>query len=177
MWRTTGVRQNDVLGRYLGAAQHAGAERIVRVTSDCPLLDPAVIDAVVAECGNAADYASNTQRRTFPRGLDVEAFHRDTLERLARLASSNSAREHVTAFLLERPELFEVRDVIAERDDSDLRWTVDAPDDLALVRTLYDLLDLQDGIRPYGELVAAVRERPGFVFTNAHVIQKVVRVA
>jgi spore coat polysaccharide biosynthesis protein SpsF len=169
--------ESDVLSRYLGAACETGADRIVRVTSDCPLLDPSVVDAVVAECAGDVDYASNTHRRTYPRGLDVEAFHRDTLERIGRMGTSAPAREHVTAFVVERPELFEVRDVVANHDDSDLRWTVDAPDDLALVRTLYDLMDLRDGIRPYAELVEAVRARPGLVVANAHVIQKVVRVA
>ena len=169
--------EDDVLARYVGAARATSAEVVVRLTSDCPLLDPDVIDTVVAECRADVDYASNTQRRTYPRGLDVEVFHRDTLERVARMATSDQAREHVTAFLVERPELFEVRDVIASTDDSDLRWTVDAPDDLALVRNLYELLDLQTGPRPYRELVEAVRARPGFVVANAHVVQKVVRVA
>jgi len=167
--------ERDVLARYLGAARETNADRVVRMTSDCPLLDPAVIDEVVAACGPDVDYASNTQRRTYPRGLDVEVFHRDTLERIARLATSEPAREHVTAYLVERPELFEVRDVVATADDSDLRWTVDCWDDLALVRSVYELI--QHGMPRYQEVVAAVRARPGLVRANAHVIQKAVRVA
>jgi len=132
---------------------------------------------VVAALGPDLDYVSNTHTRSYPRGLDVEAFHRDTLERMARLATSAAAREHVTAFLLERPELFATRQVRAEIDDSDLRWTVDAPDDLALVRTLYNLLDLGSGPRPYHELVRSVRARPELTAINAHVIQRGLRVA
>jgi len=168
--------EDDVLARYLGAAREFDADRVVRMTSDCPLLDPAVIDAVVAALGPDLDYVSNTHDRSYPRGLDVEAFHRDTLERMARLAESPPAREHVTAYVVERPDLFVTRQVKAAGDDSDLRWTVDAPDDLALVRTLYDLLDLGRVHRPYRELVQIVRARPELTTINAHVVQKGFRV-
>lgn len=169
--------ETDVLARYHGAARAFDADRIVRMTSDCPLLDPAVIDAVVSTLGPDLDYVSNTHHRSYPRGLDVEAFHRDTLERMARLATSEPAREHVTAYVMERPDLFVTRQIQADSDDSDLRWTVDAPDDLALVRTLYDLLDLGRDHRPYRELVQVVRARPELTTINAHVVQKGPRVA
>jgi spore coat polysaccharide biosynthesis protein SpsF len=169
--------ETDVLARYHGAARAFDAEQIVRMTSDCPLLDPTVIDAVVSTLGPSLDYVSNTHHRSFPRGLDVEAFHRDTLERIMRLATSEAAREHVTAFVMERPDLFVTRQIVADDDDSDLRWTVDAPDDLALVRTLYDLLDLGRAHPPYRELVQVVRARPELSSINAHVVQRGPRVA
>jgi spore coat polysaccharide biosynthesis protein SpsF len=159
--------EHDVLERYRDAARACEAEAIVRVTADCPLLDPAVIDCVVGALGEDVDYASNTHERTYPRGLDVEALHRDTLERIARLATSAAAREHVTSFVLEQPALFRVRQVRAERDDSDLRWTVDTDEDLAVVREIVELT----GDVPYEERVAAVRARP-LRATNAHVAQK-----
>jgi spore coat polysaccharide biosynthesis protein SpsF len=159
--------EHDVLERYRDAARACEAEVIVRVTADCPLLDPAVIDRVVGALGDDVDYASNTHERSYPRGLDVEALHRDTLERIARLATSTAAREHVTAFVLEQPALFRVRQVRAERDDSDLRWTVDTDEDLAVVRELVELT----GDVPYEERVAAVRARP-LLASNAHVVQK-----
>lgn len=162
----------DVLARYLGAARAAAADAVVRVTADCPLLDPEVVDRVVAALGPEVDYASNTHQRTFPQGLDVEALHRDTLERVARLAASPAAREHVTAFLREAPELFRTRQVQAPRDDSDLRWTVDTEEDLQLVRALYGLLGPGSRARPYHELVAAVRARPALRAINAHVVQR-----
>ena len=162
----------DVLARFVGAARAVSADAIVRLTADCPLLDAGVIDQVVGALGAAVDYASNTHDRTFPRGLDVEALHRDTLERIARLGTSPSAREHVTAFVMEAPGLFRIAQVRAERDDSDLRWTVDTPDDLAMVRALYRELDLASVARPYRDVVAAVRARPELAQANAHVIQK-----
>lgn len=169
--------EDDVLQRYQGAARASDAARIVRVTADCPLLDPEVIDTVVAALAPGVDYASNTHERTYPRGLDVEAFHRDTLERMARMATSRSAREHVTAFVMERPERFEIRQVRAARDDSDLRWTVDTLEDLSLVRALFDLHDLARTAPPYAELVRSVRERPDLATINAHVVQRSAHVA
>jgi spore coat polysaccharide biosynthesis protein SpsF len=165
--------EDDVLARYIGAARRAHAGVVVRVTSDCPLLDPEVIDRVVHELREArADYASNTHSRTYPRGLDVEAMYHDTLERIGRLATSPAAREHVTALLMESPDQFSIRQVKAKRDDSDLRWTVDTLHDLALVQTLYDRLDLDVQILPYHEVVAHVRAHPELAAVNAHVVQK-----
>lgn len=164
--------ETDVLARYLGAAREAQADAIVRVTADCPMLDAGVVDAVVGALAPAIDYASNTHTRTYPRGLDVEALHRDTLERIGRLGTSPAAREHVTAFVMEQPSLFQIHQVVAERDDSDLRWTVDTEDDLALARLLYALCDLDVKPRPYAELVGIVRARPELRSINAHVIQK-----
>lgn len=164
--------EHDVLARYLGAARASGADVVVRVTADCPLLDPDVVGRVIAALHRDVDYASNTHERTFPRGLDVEALHRDTLERIGRLGVSSAAREHVTAFVMEAPSLFATRHVIADSDDSDLRWTVDTPDDLAMVRALYRELGLERDVAPYARVVAAVRERPALARANAHVVQK-----
>lgn len=163
--------QDDVLARFLGAARAHRADTIVRVTADCPLLDAGVVDQVVGALDGAVDYASNTHERSYPRGLDAEALHRDTLERIARLGTSPAAREHVTAFVMEAPSLFRIAQLRAEHDDSDLRWTVDTPEDLAMVRALYRELDLAGAPRPYREVVAAVRARPELA-ANAHVTQK-----
>jgi spore coat polysaccharide biosynthesis protein SpsF len=163
---------SDVLARFLGAARSYRADAIVRVTADCPLLDAGVVDQVIDALGDDVDYASNTHTRCFPRGLDAEALHRDTLERIARLGRSPAAREHVTAFVMEQPALFRVAQVSAERDDSDLRWTVDTADDLAMVRGLYAALDLGMVRRPYRDVVDAVRARPELAAGNAHVPQK-----
>lgn len=171
VWRGS---EDDVLERYLGAARRVGAEVIVRVTSDCPLLDPTVLDCVVSALHGEppVDYASNTHVRSYPRGLDVEAMFRDTLERCGRMGKSKAAREHVTAFVMERPELFDVRQVRSDRDDSDLRWTVDTHEDLAVVRAIYAACGLGNRIAPYDELVAAVRANPAITNLNAHVRQK-----
>jgi spore coat polysaccharide biosynthesis protein SpsF len=143
---------------------------VVRLTADCPLLDPSVIGAVVAALGDDVDYASNTHTRSYPRGLDVEAFHVDTLQRLARLARSPAAREHVTAFVLERPDLFAIRQVVATSDDSDLRVTVDTPADLVVVRAIWAGLGTNRR-PPCDEVVAFLRGRPDLRALNSDVVQ------
>ncbi|MGE0395421.1 MAG: NTP transferase domain-containing protein [Kofleriaceae bacterium] len=166
--------EHDVLGRYLGAARAHDAGLIVRVTGDCPLIDPTVVDSVVemaTSSSDRCDYASNTIRRSFPRGLDVEALHRDVLERIGRLATSTPAREHVTYFLhRERPELFDVRQVVRSTDASDLRWTVDTADDLDLIRRMFEELDADTATTD--ELVERVRARPELSALNQHIEQK-----
>jgi spore coat polysaccharide biosynthesis protein SpsF len=139
--------EDDVLARVTGAAGESGAEVVVRITGDCPLLDPEVVDRVVdalLEAPTACDYASNVLRRTYPKGLDAEAMWSDTLARMDRLASSPQAREHVTWFAYgERPDLFLLRSVEVEDDHSSLDFSVDTYEDLQRVRALVDRLGIR----------------------------------
>ena len=144
--------------RYVGASREAGAEVVVRLTADCPLLDPSVVDRVVAALEPDVDYASNVMVRTYPVGLDVEAMLLDVLYRVDRLGRSAEAREHVTWFVRsERPDLFILRSVVDDDDNSDLRWTVDTEDDLAVVRRLYRELKLAERTPSYREIAAHAR--------------------
>ena len=177
--RRVGVRwhrgsEHDVLERYAGAAREAGADVVVRVTSDCPLIDPSETDAVIAALERErCDYASNILERTLPRGLDTEALWRDVLERVHRLAASQPAREHVTWFVhSERPDLFVLHSVRRPYDAADLRWTVDTPEDLALVRRLYDELGLAERPLALADVIAHVRAHPELAAMNAEVDQK-----
>lgn len=178
--RAEGVRdfrgsERDVLSRYAGAARETRADLVVRVTADCPLIDPETVDRVIGAAQDdaaACDYASNVIQRTYPRGLDAEVLYADALARLDRLARSPAGREHVTHFLLnERPELFLMRSVTDSEDHSDLRWTVDTADDMAMVRRLYDELNLGREFRGYREILAYVRAHPELAGMNAHVPQ------
>jgi spore coat polysaccharide biosynthesis protein SpsF len=168
--------EHDVLSRYLGAAREADAELVVRVTSDCPLIDPGETDAVIAalqERRGTCDYAANVLERHLPRGLDVEALWRDALERVGRLGTSPAAREHVTWFVHgERPDLFLLHAVRGGVEAPDLRWTVDTPEDLAMMRRLWDALAIADAAPPLAEIVAYVRAHPEVAALNAHVGQK-----
>jgi spore coat polysaccharide biosynthesis protein SpsF len=153
----------DVLTRYRIAAAAAAAEVVVRLTADCPLLDPATIDNVIGALGDGdpADYAANVLERSYPRGLDVEAFSIEALLRMDRLGQSAAAREHVTLGpRLEHPAAFRTRNVRAGTDDSDLRWTVDTGPDLEQVRAMYRELDLAGTIRPYLDVVRWCRDHP-----------------
>lgn len=162
--------ENDVVSRYVGAAQLVKADVVVRMTADCPLIDPQVTDRVVTELTSgvpACDYASNVIQRTYPRGLDVEAFTMDALLRVHRLATSAGAREHVTLFIYsERRDLFRCRSITDEVDNSDLRWTVDTMEDLQLMRLLYERLGLDERMIPYREVITYVRSHPELIDVN-----------
>lgn len=168
--------ENDVLSRYAGAAREAQAGLIVRITADCPLIDPGVTDRVIAaleERATECDYAANVVRRTFPKGLDAEAFFVDTLERVHRMGASRPAREHVTWFIYrERPDLFAVHSVVDDEDHSDIRWTVDTAEDLALVRRLYEELELCERDLTYRDILAHVLARPDLVEMNRRIVQR-----
>lgn len=154
---------SDVLRRYAGAARAFNADIIVRLTGDCPLADPALIDAVVhALQATGADYASNIDPPTFPDGMDVECFTRSTLERADCEARRSSEREHVTLWMRDGKAGLKRSNVRAPTDLSDLRLTVDYGDDLQVVRVIVDALerhpacvgrtfDLYDVLRVLGE--------------------------
>ena len=129
---------NDVLDRYYGAAKQFGAENVVRVTADCPLIDPALIDRVVAEYEKSdCDYISTGRIvSTFPDGMDSEIFSFESLERAWKEAKLSSEREHVTPYIWNHPELFRVREVKSERGLSAVRWTIDEPNDYKVMQNI-----------------------------------------
>lgn len=128
----------DVLDRYHAAARQFDADIVVRVTADCPLLDPAVVDTVIERfLGGDYDYVSNAIEPTYPDGLDTEVFRRSALDRAWREAQLPSEREHVTPYLWKHPDRFRLGSVTHDPDLSGLRWTVDQPEDLEFVRRIY----------------------------------------
>lgn len=134
----------DVLGRYAGAAASCRADVIVRVTADCPLLDPGVLDEAVAAYlaqPDRLDYVSNTVERTYPRGLDVEVFPRRILERLDQASRLPEEREHVTLHLLRHRRRFRIAQVRAAADYSAQYWAVDTEADVRLMEQVYAALD------------------------------------
>jgi spore coat polysaccharide biosynthesis protein SpsF len=150
----------DVLARYEMAAKATSANVVVRVTADCPLLSPAVLDLVVdARAASGADYASNTLTRGFPRGLDVECLTRAALDAAAAEALDPEEREHVTPFVYNRPERFRLSSVAVPEDWSWLRWTLDTPADLQVLESFIaavpSALDPLSDWRALAEQVAA----------------------
>lgn len=130
--------EDDVLSRYVDLYKLERPAAVVRVTADCPLIDPEVIDAVVAAWwrrGDPAEYASNTLRRTFPDGLDTEVITGETLERLDAEATGDH-REHVTSYVGENASLFDCVSVELDVDCSFARVTLDTPADLEELATL-----------------------------------------
>jgi spore coat polysaccharide biosynthesis protein SpsF len=168
--------EQDVLDRYYQAARVHQAQAIVRITSDCPLIEPEVIDHVVgAFLGAKPDYASNTLERTFPRGLDTEVVTLSALERTWREAEEPYQRMHVTPYLYQNPSLFRLLSVTSTKEGlSEHRWTVDTPEDLAFVRAVYARVGDDDSLRWTDVLDLLIRE-PDLLELNCSVRQKALR--
>jgi spore coat polysaccharide biosynthesis protein SpsF len=131
---------DDVLGRYCAAlSRHLDATAVVRLTADCPLTDPELIDKVIDHHHESgADYTSNTLgTRTYPHGLDAEVIRPECLYDANELATDPYEREHVTPYVYRRPEHFRLAGVARHKSLAQLRWTVDLPPDLAFVREVY----------------------------------------
>lgn len=132
---------DDVLSRFHGAIEaNGGGEHVVRLTADCPLADPDLIDQVIARHLEAgADYTANTEGRTYPKGLDVEVCRIAALEAAHVETRDPYEREHVTAFLYRRPERFKLASLTRD-PPLKYRWTVDTPEDFAFVEAVYEAL-------------------------------------
>lgn len=134
--------EEDVLDRYRVAADHAKAAVVVRISADCPLIDPVLIDEAVDAWQHSqpdVDFVSNTLSETYPDGMDTEVFSRELLERACREAQLPSEREHVT-FYFWKTGRFRVRSLVAAEPLGHLRFTVDYPEDLEWVRRVYGML-------------------------------------
>jgi len=164
--------EQDVLDRYYQAAQACRAQAVVRITSDCPLIEPEVIDKVVQAFLNARpDYASNTLERTYPRGLDTEVMTLSALECAWRQATEPYQRIHVTPYLYQNPDQFRLLSVTNEEDYSGYRWTVDTLEDLALVREVYGRLGGGDAIH-WTDVLALLAREPQLAELNRAIGQK-----
>lgn len=158
--------EDDVLARYHGAALQERADIVMRVTSDCPLIDPEVCGAVLALRGDAqADYACNNMPPSWPHGLDCEIFTLDALERAAAAAKPGPEREHVTPWIRTAPGLKRVGlagpggGIVGER------WTLDYPEDLAFLQALFAVLPSESA--GWREVVAALDANPPIRAINA----------
>jgi spore coat polysaccharide biosynthesis protein SpsF len=165
--------EDDVLDRFCRAARAYAADVVVRITADCPLIDPGVVDDVVLSLleSPGVEYASNVlPRRTFPRGLDTEAFHIELLERLGREEQNPAYRQHVTETVFQHPERFRIHNLESAVDYSNHRWTVDTDEDLRLVCQVYQ------GISPlpftWRDVIRFLESRPHVAALNRHIRQK-----
>ena len=164
---------NDVLARFKGAYSTYGpADHIVRLTGDCPLIDPAIVDFVVRHhLATEADYTANAVIPTWPDGLDVEVMRADTLHRAFDEAILQSEREHVTPYIYKHPELFHVEHVKGGRDLSSLRWTVDEPSDLAFVTAVYSELYFDNPAFDTDAVLSLLQRRPELAALNGQFLR------
>ena len=162
----------DVLDRYHKAAMHLKADIVVRVTSDCPLIDPAVCGQVLAalEDGKAADYAANNFTHRFPHGLDCEAFTIEALDMAWRHAETAHEREHVTPWVRNSSVLRHAAVVGPSADYGAERWTLDYPEDLEFLRALFQLFPTE--CPHWQEVAAIVRSHPELRALNAEHVQR-----
>lgn len=167
--------EHDVLGRFVKAADHAGAEVAVRLTGDCPLTDPELIDAVVEVFRTAdppVDYAGNSFPRTWPIGLDVEVASMRVLRTAAAEADDPYDREHVMPFLYRQPGRFRSAGYPAPADLSGYRWTLDEATDYELIKRILETLLPEKPNFGWRDVIALLEARPAWRRLNAGVAQK-----
>lgn len=159
----------DVLDRFRQAALQYGARHVMRLTGDCPLADPEIIDAVAAHyLERGCDYASNCRPPTLPDGLDVEIFSFKALEAAWRESADPFEREHVVPFILRRPERFAFSNFALDEDWSHLRWTVDEPEDFEFVSRVYEALYPRNPEFTYRDVLDLLAARPELTRINMH---------
>lgn len=167
--------EQDVLARYYQAAQQFHPDAIVRVTADCPLIDPDLIDQVIQQYEEAYpsyDYLSNCLERTFPRGMDVEVFSFNALKKAFIEAQLPEEREHVTPYLYRHPELFRLKNVFSSKPLAGYRWTVDTSEDLHLITLiLKHLYPLHPQFR-LNDILELLQHHPDWNQINQNIIQK-----
>jgi spore coat polysaccharide biosynthesis protein SpsF len=160
----------DVLLRFYSAAVEYRPEWVVRLTGDCPLIDPNIIDQVISFCIESNyDYASNTLEPTYPDGLDVEVFKFSTLEKAHLEAKLLSERQHVTPFIYKHPELFKLGSFKGKVDYSALRWTVDEPSDFNFVNSVYEEVYSTNPMFGFNDILAVLNRRPELAGLNSRI--------
>jgi len=166
--------EHDVLARFAGAAAHMAAETIVRVTSDCPLIDPGLVDQVIDEYlahRPATAYTSLDVTR-FPRGFDTEVLSRAALDEAREEAADPFEHEHVTPFLWRRPERFGLRQLSTAEVIGPYRLCVDEAADLALVTRLIETLAPDRPHFTWRDCVELLVQDPALAALNAHIQQR-----
>jgi spore coat polysaccharide biosynthesis protein SpsF len=162
---------DDVLARFIGALDAHPARDVVRLTADCPLIDPQVVDATIAlHRDSGADYTSNTPETfSYPKGLDVEVVTAEALRAVAREETAREAREHVTWAIWNRPDRWRIAWLKSPNaDDGDIRWTVDTPDDYAFATAVYDALYANNPTFTSADVKALAAGRPDLADFGGH---------
>lgn len=170
--------EGDVLSRYYHAARDNTLDIIVRITADCPLADPFIIDDLInvlmqSDYNLVANVSPDLSQRTFPRGLDAEVFTFGILEFAFDNAGEDYQREHVTPFIYERSDKICIYK--NSTDYSKYRWTLDTEDDLRLIKTIYDYLYKGKHDFYFADVLRLFEIIPELAGINAHVEQKKLR--
>lgn len=143
--------EDDVLDRYYQTARLLKPDYVIRLTGDCPLADPELIDMAISQMNDDTDYCGNPTSATFADGLDVEIIKYSALERSWKEATHTFEREHVTQYIINHQNLFNYMDFISPIGDfGDQRWTVDEPEDFELVQRVYEHFINEEKMENFG---------------------------
>lgn len=165
--------ESNVLERYYLASKEYRSDIVVRITSDCPIIDPAIIDSVIKlYLENNYDYVSNTQVRTFPRGMDTEVFSFACLEKAYQNAEAEYEKEHVTPYLYLNPKLFSVGQYTSTENNSLYRLTVDTREDFELISIILSNLYPENHHFSLQDVLQLMKNCPELIHINKHVEQK-----
>lgn len=162
---------HDVLARFAGAAEAFGTTLAVRVTADCPLIDPQILDQTVhLHLRDGNQYTANALERRYPKGLDVEVIDVDALRLANKQAVEPYDREHVTSYFYRHPERFRIGQLRNPLDLGDLRWTVDYPQDLEFVRQVFAALYPSQPAFGMADVLELLRRQPQLSQINQHLV-------
>lgn len=166
--------EEDVLSRYVTAAQHYQLEIIVRITGDCPLMDPLMVAKMIQQFQqNSYDYYSNLRPRTFPRGLDCEIFTRDLLQKAFDFRKPDDCPEYVVIPYVNRHENFlRTGNYSSSENYADLRWTLDEQADFKFIQAVYEALYPQKRLFLWHDILKWIEKNPEMRALNAHVRHK-----
>ncbi|MGG7151263.1 cytidylyltransferase domain-containing protein [Clostridium neonatale] len=167
--------EQNVLERYYYAAKKNNADIVVRITSDCPLIDPEISSEIIEfylENKGKYDYISNTIDRTYPRGLDTEVFSFRALKKAFEEANLERDREHVTPYIWDNPEKFRLGQYKNDVDYSYLRWTLDTNEDFELINKIYKELYKGENNFCLDDIIQLLEMKPELKKINQHVKQK-----
>jgi len=166
----------DCLDRHYRAVQNTGAKFVCKITSDCPLIDPKIVDNVIRyflENKDSFDYVSNVHPTTYPDGLDVEMFSMPALEKAWKEAKTDEEREHTTTYMWKNPTMFRIGSVIMPEGRNLFlteRWTVDYPEDFEFVKAIYENLYNNRHIFDMNEILKLLEQNPDIKKINQHLL-------
>lgn len=167
--------KENVLERYYMAAEENDLDIVVRITSDCPCIDPDIVDlAIENHLKEDVDYTSNTLMRTFPVGLDVEIINFNILKKCYTQADSDSEKEHVTLFIHNNLDSFKTNNIKAPDEllDSQIRVTLDTEEDYALLCIVFDYIYKNDRVFKTDEIMNLFKNKPWLKIINKKIMAK-----
>lgn len=161
--------EKDVLDRHYRCAIKFNADPIIRITSDCPLIDPYLVERILQVfLKNNYDYVTNREPPTYPDGLDTEIFAFSALKKAARYAKMNSEREHVNPYIVKNPKKFKIFNYKNRKDLSHLRWTVDEKRDLRFVKQIYSRMKPRT-IFTMNDVLKIIKKNPKLLEINKNI--------